>query len=114
MKHRWSTAAKLRRARAVLAYSLGAVGPVGESWIAMFANLIILVLFLFLVLALLRSTIKVVNEYERGVVFRLGRIQGAKGPGLFFIIPIVDQMQKVDLRVVTLDVPSQEAITRDN
>lgn len=65
-------------------------------------------------LALLAAAIKVVQEYERGVIFRLGRLIGAKGPGLFFIIPIVDRMVKVDLRVVTLDVPSQEAITRDN
>jgi regulator of protease activity HflC (stomatin/prohibitin superfamily) len=58
--------------------------------------------------------IKVVAEYERGVIFRLGRLIGAKGPGLFFIIPFVDRMVKVDLRVVTMDVPSQEVITRDN
>jgi len=62
----------------------------------------------------LRSAIKIVPEYERGVIFRLGRIIKAKGPGLFFIIPIVDQMIRVDLRTVTLDVPTQEAITRDN
>src|SRR5665811_550240 len=60
------------------------------------------------------SAIKIVAEYERGVIFRLGRLVGAKGPGLFFIIPFVDRMVKVDLRVVTLDIPSQEAITRDN
>ena len=67
-----------------------------------------------LLLIVLSSAIKIVQEYERGVIFRLGRLVGAKGPGLFFIIPIVDRMTKVDLRVVTLDVPSQEAITRDN
>ncbi len=67
-----------------------------------------------ILLVLLTSAIKIVQEYERGVIFRLGRLVGAKGPGLFFIIPIVDRMIKVDLRVVTLDVPSQEAITRDN
>ncbi len=67
-----------------------------------------------LLIALLSSAIKIVQEYERGVIFRLGRFIGVKGPGLFFIIPIVDRMVKVDLRVVTLDVPSQEAITRDN
>ncbi len=60
------------------------------------------------------ASVKVVKEYERGVIFRLGRVQGAKGPGLFFILPIVDQMQKVDLRTITLDVPSQDAITSDN
>ncbi len=74
---------------------------------------LVLVLIVMLV-AILSSAIKIVQEYERGVIFRLGRVIGAKGPGLFFIIPIVDRMVKVDLRVVTLDIPSQEAITRDN
>src|SRR5450759_2272664 len=60
------------------------------------------------------SAIKIVAEYERGVIFRLGRLVGARGPGLFFIIPFVDRMVKIDLRVVTLDVPAQEVITRDN
>src|SRR5438034_4410060 len=60
------------------------------------------------------AAVKVVQEYERGVIFRLGRLIGARGPGLFFIIPIVDRMVKVDLRVVTLDVPAHEVITRDN
>ncbi|MBN1220007.1 MAG: slipin family protein [Anaerolineae bacterium] len=69
---------------------------------------------LIVVLFLLFSAIRVVQEYERGVIFRLGRFVGAKGPGLFFIIPFIDRMVKVDLRTVTLDVPSQEAITRDN
>ena len=67
----------------------------------------------FLVIFLM-AAIKVVQEYERGVIFRLCRLQGAKGPGLFFIIPLIDRMIKVDLRVVTLDIPTQEAITRDN
>jgi regulator of protease activity HflC (stomatin/prohibitin superfamily) len=58
--------------------------------------------------------IRIVQEYERGVIFRLGRLVGARGPGLFFILPIVERMVKVDLRTVTMDVPSQEAITRDN
>jgi regulator of protease activity HflC (stomatin/prohibitin superfamily) len=60
------------------------------------------------------AAIKIVQEYERGVIFRLGRLVGARGPGLFFIIPWVESMRKVDLRIVTLDVPAQEAITRDN
>ncbi len=77
-------------------------------------NLIGVVVILGLLLLILRSAIKIVPEYERGVIFRLGRVTGAKGPGLFFIIPIIDQMMRVDLRVVTLDVPTQEAITRDN
>ena len=66
------------------------------------------------VLILIPMTIKIVKEYERGVVFRLGRLVGAKGPGLFFIIPFIDNMVRVDLRVVTMDVPSQEVITKDN
>jgi regulator of protease activity HflC (stomatin/prohibitin superfamily) len=66
------------------------------------------------VIILLPMTIKVVKEYERGVVFRLGRLVGAKGPGIFFIIPFIDSMVRVDLRVVTMDVPSQEVITKDN
>jgi len=67
-----------------------------------------------LVVLFLASAIKIVREYERGVIFRLGRLVGAKGPGLFLIIPIVDKMVKVDLRTITLDVPPQEVITRDN
>ncbi len=74
---------------------------------------LVLVLIVMLV-AILGSAIKIVQEYERGVIFRLGRLVGAKGPGIFFIIPMLDRMVKVDLRVVTLDIPSQEAITRDN
>ena len=58
--------------------------------------------------------IKVVQEYERGVIFRLGRLVGARGPGLFFILPFVERMVKVDLRVVTMDVPRQDVITQDN
>jgi regulator of protease activity HflC (stomatin/prohibitin superfamily) len=73
----------------------------------------VLVVALFL-LWFVSSAIRVVPEYERGVVFRLGRVQGAKGPGLFFLVPLIDKMIKVDLRTVTLDVPSQETITRDN
>jgi regulator of protease activity HflC (stomatin/prohibitin superfamily) len=80
----------------------------------MFEGLTTIVVLLLAVIVVASSAIKIVQEYERGVIFRLGRLMGAKGPGLFFIIPIVDRMLKVDLRVVTLDVPSQEAITRDN
>jgi len=58
--------------------------------------------------------VKIVPEYERGVLFRLGRLVGQRGPGLFVIIPIVDRLVKVDLRVITMDVPSQEVITKDN
>jgi len=72
------------------------------------------IVVVIVLLALITSAVKIVQEYERGVIFRLGRLTGAKGPGLFFIIPFIDRMVKVDLRVVTLDVPTQEAITRDN
>ncbi len=75
-----------------------------------FGGLVVVII----VIGLLSSAVKIVQEYERGVIFRLGRLIGAKGPGLFFIIPIADRMVKVDLRVITLDIPSQEAITRDN
>src|SRR5215207_3986933 len=68
----------------------------------------------FVVFLLLSASVRIVNEYERGVIFRLGRVIGAKGPGLFFIIPIVDRMVKVSLRTVTMDIPPQDVITRDN
>ncbi len=67
-----------------------------------------------LLLILIPMAIKIVQEYERGVIFRLGRLIGAKGPGFFMIIPFFDRMVKVDLRVVTMDVPPQDVITRDN
>jgi len=72
--------------------------------------LIVLVILGFI----LASAIRILNEYERGVIFRLGRLIGAKGPGLILLIPLVDKMQKVSLRLVTLDVPPQDVITRDN
>jgi len=71
------------------------------------AIVVIIVLFLM-------NAVKVVREYERGVIFRLGRLVGAKGPGIFLIIPVVDKMVRVSLRTVTLDVPPQEVITKDN
>jgi regulator of protease activity HflC (stomatin/prohibitin superfamily) len=64
--------------------------------------------------ALFMASVRVVPEYERGVVFRLGRVIGAKGPGLFFLIPIVDRMVRVSLRTITMEVPRQDVITRDN
>jgi len=63
---------------------------------------------------ILPQMIRILREYERGVIFRLGRLVGAKGPGLVFLIPIVDRMVKMDLRVVTIDVAKQEVMTRDN
>lgn len=68
----------------------------------------------FLIVVLLASAIKILNEYERGVVFTLGRFAGAKGPGLILILPVVQSMRKVDLRVVVMDVPPQDVISRDN
>jgi regulator of protease activity HflC (stomatin/prohibitin superfamily) len=72
------------------------------------------VFLVVLALILVFSAVKVVQEYERGVIFRLGRLTGAKGPGLFFIIPGIDRMMKIDLRVITMVVEPQEVITRDN
>jgi regulator of protease activity HflC (stomatin/prohibitin superfamily) len=69
---------------------------------------------LFVAVALAVAAIKIVNEYERGVIFRLGRVIGAKGPGLFFIIPIIDRMVKVNLQTITADIPPQDIITKDN
>src|SRR5690242_5408138 len=81
----------------------------------MAAGLIILVIVLFLVVIFLVSAIKVAREYERGIVFRLGRLlPEPKGPGLFLLIPVVDRMVKVDLRTITLNIPPQEVITKDN
>jgi regulator of protease activity HflC (stomatin/prohibitin superfamily) len=69
---------------------------------------------LIVVFLILSQSIKMVNEYERVVIFRLGRLSGVKGPGIFLIIPIVDKVIKLDLRVVTVDIPKQAVITRDN
>jgi regulator of protease activity HflC (stomatin/prohibitin superfamily) len=77
-------------------------------------QLIAVVVVLIVLFMLASASIKIVQEYERGVIFRLGRLMGARGPGLFLIIPGVERMRKVDLRIVTLEVPAQEAITRDN
>ncbi|TET53110.1 MAG: slipin family protein, partial [Actinobacteria bacterium] len=84
------------------------------------ASLIGTIIFLFLAsilglaIFILPASIRIVKEYERGVIFRLGRLIGAKGPGLFFIIPIVDRMVKMSLRIITMDVPPQDVITKDN
>jgi len=69
---------------------------------------------LFVALMLVFASVKIVPEYERGVVFRLGRLMGARGPGLFLLIPIAERMVRVDTRVITMDVPAQEVITLDN
>ena len=67
-----------------------------------------------LIVAILSAAIKIIPEYERAVLFRLGRLVGARGPGLIFIIPIVDRIIRISLRTVVFDVPPQEVITRDN
>jgi len=69
---------------------------------------------IMLIIIILSASIKVVREYERGIIFRLGRFIGAKGPGLFFLIPIVDRFVKVDLRTVVVDIPRQKVVTKDN
>ena len=70
--------------------------------------------FAFLILSLLANAIRVLREYERGVVFRLGRYVGTRGPGLVFLIPFVDRGVKVDMREIVLDEPAQSSITKDN
>ena len=82
-----------------------------EQWVNFAAWLIPIAIVGALVLP---TMIRVLREYERGVIFRLGKLLGAKGPGLIFLIPVVDRMVKVDLRVITIDVPRQEVMTRDN
>ncbi len=67
-----------------------------------------------LLLIIIVSAVRIVAEYERGVIFRLGRVMGAKGPGLFFIVPVIDRMVKVNLQTVTSDIPPQDVITKDN
>jgi len=79
------------------------------------AAIVVLVVVLFLLVLFLISAIKVAREYERGIIFRLGRpLPEPKGPGLFILIPVVDRMVKVDLRTITLNIPPQEVITKDN
>ena len=78
-----------------------------ESMFPLLVVIVVAVMFL-------SSAIKILNEYERGVIFRLGRVIGAKGPGLIILIPVVDRMVRVDMRTITMDVPPQDVITRDN
>src|SRR5918997_442766 len=90
--------------------TLGLLQAVGIGFSA-----IVLVIIAIFVASVILSAIKIVKEYERGVIFRLGRVQGGpKGPGLFILLPMVDRMVKIDLRTVTMDVPPQDVITRDN
>lgn len=79
-----------------------------------FGDIIFYIVPLVILLILLAAAIKILREYERGVVFTLGRFTGVKGPGLILLIPLVQQMVRVDLRTLVLDVPSQDVISRDN
>ena len=72
------------------------------------------VIAIVLIVALISSIVKIVNEYERLVVFRFGRLQGPRGPGVVFIVPVVETFRRVDMRTITLDIPPQDVITRDN
>jgi regulator of protease activity HflC (stomatin/prohibitin superfamily) len=73
-----------------------------------------MIVLVVLAVIVLPQSIRILREYQRGVIFRLGKLQGARGPGLIFLIPVVDRMVRMDLRVVTIDVPKQEVMTRDN
>ena len=88
----------------------------GEDIIAFFGgfDMAPIIIFAILVIIFLASAIKILPEYERAVIFRLGRVIGAKGPGLIILIPFIDKMVRVSLRVITMDVPTQDVITRDN
>lgn len=77
-------------------------------------NMITIITGIILLVFFLASAIRILNEYERGVIFRLGRVIGAKGPGLIILIPVVDKMVKVSLRLIAMDVDPQDVITRDN
>ena len=76
--------------------------------------IVVAVVVLILLIILIRASVRILREYERGVLFRFGRLRGARGPGIILIIPFVDKMIRVDLRTVTLDVPPQDVITKDN
>ena len=86
---------------AALTKLFGALGP-------------FVVIIVVLAVIVLPQAMRILREYERGVIFRLGKLQGAKGPGLIFLIPVVDKLVRMDLRVVTIDVSKQEVMTRDN
>ena len=75
---------------------------------------VVLVILIFFAVIIISNAVRILSEYERGVIFRLGRLVGVKGPGLILLIPIVDRMVRVSLRTVVLDVPPQDVITKDN
>lgn len=88
--------------------------PVPETLVGLFRLAPWIVAIFILASIVLPQMVRILREYERGVIFRLGKLLGAKGPGLIFLIPLVDRMVKMDLRVVTIDVSKQEVMTRDN
>ncbi|GFP32480.1 hypothetical protein HKBW3S42_00784, partial [Candidatus Hakubella thermalkaliphila] len=86
-----------------------------EAIAGLLFNLALVIIAAVVILTMiLPSAVRILKEYERGVMFRLGRLQGVKGPGIILMIPLVDRIVRVDLRTVTMDVPPQEVITRDN
>ena len=84
--------------------------PAVDTSALIVAGVIVLIIIFLFILAGLR----VVNQYERGVIFVLGRLRGAKGPGLFWVPPFISRMRKIDLRIITIELPPQEGVTRDN
>ena len=82
------------------------------SWLT--TALPVAVVLLVLITVIFSQAVRILREYERGVIFRLGKLAGVKGPGLILLIPMIDRLVKMDLRVVTIDVPKQEVMTRDN
>jgi regulator of protease activity HflC (stomatin/prohibitin superfamily) len=93
---------------------LAGLGLVALQSLGFGVGAIVLFVIILIGIFLLASAVKILREYERGVVFRLGRLQGARGPGLILLLPLIDRMVRVELRTVTMDVPPQDVITRDN
>jgi regulator of protease activity HflC (stomatin/prohibitin superfamily) len=93
---------------------LAGLGLVALQSLGFGVGAIVLFAIILIAVFLLASAVKILREYERGVVFRLGRLQGARGPGLTLLLPLIDRMVRVELRTVTMDVPPQDIITRDN
>jgi regulator of protease activity HflC (stomatin/prohibitin superfamily) len=93
---------------------LAGLGLVALQSLGFGVGAIVLFVVVLVGVFLLASAVKILREYERGVVFRLGRLQGARGPGLILLLPLIDRMVRVELRTVTMDVPPQDVITRDN
>jgi regulator of protease activity HflC (stomatin/prohibitin superfamily) len=93
---------------------LAGLGLVALQSLGFGVGAIVLFVIILIGVFLLASAVKILREYERGVVFRLGRLQGARGPGLILLLPLIDRMVRVELRTVTMDVPPQDVITRDN